>query len=110
MKGNKLRKYMMTAALILATLSSVAYSKGWEALKNEKAQTQHVATTTDIEIKAARGMIYITTSRTLNIKIFTILGSRIADDTLAAGSYQFSVPAHGVYIIKAGDLTCKVAV
>ena len=111
MKIKMLRKLLMLMALLcLAAAPSPVNAKGWEALKVEKAQTQRVASNSEIEIKAVRGMIYVNTTRQINIKIFTILGSRIADDTLAPGSYQFPVPAHGVYIIKAGDLTCKVAV
>ena len=101
---------LIITALVLASSFAPAYSKGWEQAKAEKAQTQRVAANSEIEIKAVRGFIYVYTNKHVNIKIFSILGSRIADDTLAPGSYQFAVPTHGVYIIKAGDLTCKVAV
>ena len=91
-------------------LSLPAASKGWETVKNEVAETRHIVSDNEIEIKTGRGVIYISSSKSFNVKIFTILGSRIADDTLSAGAYQFAVPTHGVYIIKAGELTCKVAV
>ena len=110
MKGRLIRKLLIALVLLGSAFSLETYAKGWEALKAERAQTQRIASTSEIEIKAVRGMIYVITSRNVNIKIFTILGSRIADDNLSPGSYQFAVPAHGVYIIKAGDLTCKVAV
>lgn len=102
--------YKILVALALTVGVFPAAAKGWETLKTEKVQTKPVASTSEIEIRAVRGIIYLNTSKSVNIKIFTILGSRIADDTLMAGSYQFPVPTHGVYIIKAGDLTCKVAV
>ena len=89
---------------------SVADAKGWEGVKPEKAQGNHVVSDSEIEIKAGGGIIFINTTKNINIKIFTILGSRISDENLAPGTYQFTVPTHGVYIIKAGDLTCKVAV
>lgn len=103
---------IITIGLALLWLASplIAQAKGWEAVKPEKTAGHHVVSESDLEILAGGGLIYITTGRTVNIKIFTILGSRIADDTLSAGTYQFAVPTHGVYIIKAGDLTCKVAV
>lgn len=110
MKVRRVVKLLIVFTLSVFSLALQTYAKGWEVLKTEKVQTQHVASNSEIEIKAARGVIYVNTSRHLNIKIFTILGSRIAEDTLAPGSYQFTVPTHGVYIIKAGDLTCKVAV
>lgn len=110
MKLNLRRNAIVALALLISSVSFVSYSKGWEVLKSEKAQTQRVASNTEVDIRATRGYIYITTTRQVNIKIFTILGSRISEDALAPGSYQFPVPAHGVYIVKAGDLTCKVAV
>lgn len=101
---------MAAVIFALASLPSAGYAKGWETVKAENPQAQHIASDSELEIKTGRGVIYISSTRNLNVKIFTILGSRIADDNLTPGSYQFSVPTHGVYIIKAGDLTCKVAV
>ena len=108
-------KKMTFLSLLIAVVALVAspvsaYAKGWEQLKVEKSESRHVASDAELQIRAAGGVIYLTTYKPVNIKIFTILGSQIANDNLSAGSYQFAVPAHGVYIIKAGDLTCKVAV
>lgn len=97
------------AAVALLSLPAPVCAKGWETLKTEATGGKRIATDTDIEIRASRGVIYINSNKNINIKIFTILGSQIANDTLGAGSYQYIVPTHGVYIIKAGDLTCKVA-
>ena len=103
-------KLILVTALSALLFPALAEAKGWETVKTERAQGQHVATDGEIEIKTGGGVIYIVTSKNINVKIFTILGSRIAEDNLSAGTYQFAVPTHGVYIIKAGDLTCKVAV
>lgn len=96
--------------LACLALPAPSLAKGWESVKPEKPRGTHVMSDSELEILAGGGKIYVTTSKTVNIKIFTILGSRIADDHLQAGTYEFVVPTHGVYIIKAGDLTCKVAV
>ena len=85
-------------------------AKGWENVRPEKMEGHHVMSAPELEIKVGGGSIFISSTKHINIKIFTILGSRIADDNLAPGSYQFAVPTHGVYIVKAGELTCKVAV
>ena len=106
-KSNWLKVVALTTALMLGVGAS---AKGWDAVKTEKPQAKHVVSDSELEIKAGGGLIIVTTSKNINIKIFTILGSRISDETLPAGSYQFAVPTHGVYIIKAGDITCKVAV
>lgn len=99
---------MMAVCLLLFAPVTV-HARGWEPLKTEKTQGNRVVSDTEVEIRSGNGMIYVTTSKNVNIKIFTILGSRIAEDTLSPGSYQFAVPTHGVFIIKAGTLTCKVA-
>lgn len=108
---NSLKRMLpLIAALLLLSLPVSLSAKGWEALKSEKTPGQHVVSDSELEIRTGGGIIYLTSTKSVNIKIFSILGSRIADDTLPAGTYQFAVPTHGVYIIKAGDLTCKVAV
>ena len=109
MKRLRLRP-LIAAALLSLSLFLPAYGKGWEAVKGDKIVGQHVISEQELEIKVGGGIIYVSSTKHVNIKIFTILGSRIADDTLAPGTYQFAVPAHGVYIVKAGDMTCKVAV
>lgn len=101
---------MILLAFAMAASPIGAVAKGWEAVKPEKVAGHHIMSDSELEIKIGGGNIYITTTKNVNIKIFTILGSRIADDNLTAGSYQFAVPTHGVYIVKAGELTCKVAV
>lgn len=110
----KLKGRIISLAIAAAMLGScfplASFAKGWETARQEKVQTQHIVSDSETEIKTGGGLIFITTTKSLNVKIFTILGSRIADDTLQPGTYQFTVPTHGVYIIKAGELTCKVAV
>ena len=96
--------------MLLAGATSIASAAGWEPVKTERTHGQRVGADSEIEIRTAGGTIFVTASRHIKIEIFTILGSRIAEDNLAPGSYQFTVPTHGVFIIKAGDLTCKVAV
>lgn len=105
-------RHILAMTLLLASISFplVSSAKGWESVKPEKTAGHHVISEPELEILAGGGLIYVTTSKNVNIKIFSILGSRISDENLSAGTYQFAVPTHGVYIIKAGDLTCKVAV
>ena len=46
----------------------------------------------------------------IQIKIYTILGRLVSQDTVGPGTFQFQVSTHGVYIVKIGQLTCKVAI
>ena len=110
-----MRKLLIKIVLLLAVavaapgLTSAA-PKGWEAVRVERSDTKSVVKDAEIEIKAAPGVIVVKSDHHVQIKIFTILGRLVNSETLAPGSMQFTVPAHGVYIVKVGGLTCKVAV
>lgn len=99
------------ALLIILTVPVVCEAKGWDTNpKTERTDTRLVIKTTEIEIRVARGVILITTNHAVPVKVFTILGQQISSETVPAGTSQYTVSAHGVYIVKAGELTCKVAV
>ncbi len=108
-----LKTYLGALILLSATAAAVpAYAgpKGWEQVRTEHADAKSVVRESDIEIKSANGLIIVNTNHPVQIKIFTILGRLVNSDTLSAGRSQLQLPAHGVYIVKVGDLTCKVAV
>lgn len=99
--------------LLLATIAAAApqaEAKGWEQVKTERTDAKTVMRETEIEIKAASGVLLVATNHQVQIKVFTILGRLVSSETIPAGKSQLTLPAHGVYIVKVGDLTCKVAV
>lgn len=106
-------KYLTFGMLLLSSLAPVVASaapKAWEPVKSERSDLKTVVKETDIEIKAAQGLIIVSSNHPTQIKIFTILGRLVNNETIPAGRSQLILPAHGVYIVKIGDLTCKVAV
>lgn len=109
----RVRTYACCVALALmalaAPIQTYAASK-WEVVKSERADAKAVVREAEIEIKSANGVIIVNTNHSVQIKIFTILGRLVSNETIPAGKMQLQLPAHGVYIVKVGDLTCKVAV
>lgn len=111
-----MRKYIITIlsalAITFGTAEGYAAIRSWESVKSEQgvALAKIVAKNTDIEVRAGKGVIYVTTTRPINIKVFTILGQPIAQDHLPQGTSQLILGTHGVFIVKAGDATFKVAV
>ncbi len=105
-------RYILVAAAYIATAGvAYAYSGGWEPVKTEQAATaKSVMRDTDLEVKAAPGVILVSNNHPVQIKVFTILGRLVSSETLQPGTSRLQLPAHGVYIIKVGGLTCKVAV
>lgn len=114
MKYVGIRHIPILATIIIAALAPVAInaagSKQWEPVKTERIEAKSVAKDTDLEIKAANSTIIVTTNTTVQIKVFTILGRLVNSETIGAGTSQLTLPAHGVYLVKVGGLTCKVAV
>ena len=104
---------MVLAVLLLSAVAvspSYAATKGWETVKEERADAKPVVRDTEIEIKSASGVIIVNANHPVQVKVFTILGRLVSSETVPAGRSQLLLPAHGVYIIKAGDFTCKIAV
>lgn len=90
--------------------AGAAVRKGWESVKNEPADTRSVVKEHEVEIRSASGLLVVNTNRPIQIKVFTILGRMVSNETLQPGTSQLTLPAHGVYVVQAGDLTCKIAV
>ena len=106
----RLRLFLILAMFFTTMASPLdSFARGWEQLRYQRSDVRKIGGDSELEIKATRGVIMINTNKPVNVKIFSILGSVIANDNLQPGIYQFVVPAHGVYIIKAGDLTYKLA-
>ena len=65
--------------------------------------------TDGVEVFGNDGVITIRTSRRIQVRVFTILGQLISNATLNPGTSELRIRAHGVYILKIGNITQKVA-
>jgi len=82
----------------------------WESVRTERvSDIKHVLRTADIEVKVSKGVIYVTTTRAVQVKVFSILGQLVSQETIPAGTSRLALGAHGIFIVKIADLTCKVA-
>lgn len=108
---NKTRLYASILALALAVspICAASGTPAWEPVKTEIRDAKSVMKHPDIEILTAPSTIIVNCSRQVDIKIFTILGRVVSSETLPPGVSRLSVGAHGVYIVKVGELTCKIA-
>ena len=105
------KKYLISLLLARAVISPAwGGVNKWEPLKTERSDAKTVVKETELEIKTASSTIIVTSNHSVQIKIFTILGRMINSENLPAGTNQISLPAHGVYIVKIGNITCKVAI
>ncbi len=98
------------AALSLAILlPASSFAKGWEPVRTDVSGFNSVAHDNDVEIRVSPGHVVVVASQPVQIKVFTILGQVVSNETLQAGVSRLPL-SHGVYIVKVGDLTCKIAV
>lgn len=96
--------------MLLASSGTVQAAKNWESTRNERFSEGRIVTrTTEIEISTLPGVIMINSNRPVQVKVFSVLGQLVSSATLPSGVSQLNLGTHGVFIVKAGDVTCKVA-
>lgn len=106
-----LRIALFSLLLIAGGRQGTAYAKTWYTISTEQASDSKVVLRqTDVEVRSTRGAIIVTTNRPVQIKVYSILGQLVTQDTLQPGTFRMVINTHGIYIVKIGDLTCKVAV
>lgn len=65
--------------------------------------------TDGVEVFGRSGVITVRTTRTVQVKVFTILGQLVSQATLQPGTSELKVASRGIYMVKIGGLTQKVA-
>jgi len=98
--------------LVMLTLSQTAVAElQWRETNREVHGKSLVDTRVSdgIEIYGSKGTITIVTPRRIVVRVYTILGQMISQATLSAGTSELHLESRGVYLVKIGSLTQKVA-
>lgn len=108
--NRRLRVFLSAVILSITVLvPTLSFAKGWESVRADVSGLNSVARDNDVEIRVSPGYVVVVASQSVQIKVFTILGQVVSGETLPAGVSRLPL-SHGVYIVKVGDLTCKIAV
>jgi len=99
---------LLFAAMIPPAVYASGESISWETMTGTTVEAKSVAK--ESGILAAPSCIIVNSPRQVQIKVFSILGRLVSSETLQPGSSRLRIAAHGVYIVKAGEITCKVAI
>lgn len=81
----------------------------------ESSRDVNVSSLTDpnltdgIEIYVLPGTILVRTTHKIQLRMFTILGQLVSQATLNPGLSELKVNSRGIYILKIGNVTQKVA-
>lgn len=62
-----------------------------------------------IEIYSSDGYIYVRSPKRVEAKVFSILGQLVANPYVGPGLTEIQIQARGIYIVKVGTVTQKVA-
>lgn len=101
---------LIAASCVCAYPLSTRVPANWEQAQSEASNLKSIGKTDDVEILASPGSVTVRTGKAIRIKVFSILGRVVADNILQPGSYRLQLPGRGIYVVSAGELTCKVAV
>ncbi|MBD5207041.1 MAG: T9SS type A sorting domain-containing protein [Bacteroidales bacterium] len=82
----------------------------WELVRTEVVDAKSVFKESELEIKTSGNALIISSNHSVKIQVFTILGRLLISENIPAGTSRLQLPAHGVYIVKTGSITCKVAI
>ncbi len=103
-------KRTIAAILLLAlSVASVMAQKNWEEMEKDPVVAERLDGDV-LEITVKEGYVYVTTSRPVTVKIFSILGQLISQKTIPAGTWRTHIAARGIYILKAGTQTKRVTI
>lgn len=110
MKKSLLISTLLYAAAMCIPAVAAESASGWESVKSDLRDAKSVIKDSEIEILTTSSCIIVNSPHKVHIKVFTILGRLVSEETLPPGVSRLNVGAHGVYIIKVGEITCKVAI
>ena len=109
-----MKKLITSAVLMLATLnfaSEIVALTQWREASNDAAvqNTEARIATEGIEIYSKDGHIVVHLPHKAQVKVFTILGQLVSQAELNAGTSMLKMNSRGIYIVKVGNITQKVA-
>lgn len=103
---------MMLITLFAALAASAATASKWEAADKTVSAAERIAAeraeADAPEVWVKDGYIYIAAQRQVTVKIFSILGQQISQESVPAGVHRLHLASRGIYILRAGSLTRRI--
>lgn len=104
-------RFVLIIIIFLSSLCSTGATPRWEAVDSPgRIFTEQRAESETAEIVVRDKCIYISSSRPVNVKVFTILGQLVSQESLPAGIHRLQMSAKGIYILKLGTTTRRVTI
>lgn len=109
-----MKKFFVTLAIAIAfaTVSvdaQTAYIWKESTTQLPEQTLNNPRITEGIEVYGKSGTLIIRTPIKTSVKVLSILGQTISQATINPGTHELPLNAHGIYIVKVGDYTLRVA-
>lgn len=98
------------SVLAVALVAVGAAAQRWEEAPGGQPVVMERTDGDDITITTRDGYVYLTTSRRVTVKVFSILGQLISQDAVGPGTHRLRLSTRGVFILKAGGVTRRVTI
>ncbi|MBD5265956.1 MAG: T9SS type A sorting domain-containing protein [Duncaniella sp.] len=107
-----MRRFVFIAFVVLSALLSSGAAPRWEAVDAPgRIFTEQRAEQEGIDVAVNDSAIYVASQHQVSVKVFTILGQLISQETLPAGTHRLQMSAKGIYILKIGtNITRRVTI
>lgn len=110
-----MKKWITSTALLLASIGFACQAVAqmqWREASSEfqsSASTEARLNSDSVEIFSKDGYIVVKLPQKEQVKVFTILGQLVSQADLNAGTSMLKLNSRGIYIVKVGNVTQKVA-
>ena len=109
-----MRRLLAILTMVLALgLQNLALGEiQWhETNRDVQGKTWNDPKTSDgVEIYGRNGIITIVTPKRITVRVYTILGQIVSQATLQPGTSELRLGSRGIYLVRIGNLTQKVAI
>lgn len=104
-------RFVLITVIFLCALLSEGAAPRWESVDSPgRIFTEQRADAEAVDVAVRDSCIYVTSPRQVSVKVFTILGQLISQETLPAGTHRLQMSAKGIYILKLGTTTRRVTI
>lgn len=104
------RRYILSLMILLTSFMAGAAERSWEEMERMPGDTteQRLEAPGDVAVTVSDGYVYVAVNERTTVKMFTILGQLIVQETLSPGIYRYKLTTRGIYLLKIGSITRRV--